>query len=377
MALLTGLAGVAGCVQQAPADAPTLLDCGAFEFPTCSGPERQFDPSFVEAAPEVTERVAGGFGGAANCTPRRTPVVFVHGNGDRAITWDSGITGPVGDRPAAPRSVYDEFRAAGYTGCELFGLTYLTEAERGKPMDNYHEPARYAELLDFIAAVRDYTSSERVDIVAHSFGVSLSMAALTWQDETQGEAGWAQVRRFVNIAGGLRGVGACRTVGYANPLAKGCGSQNLIDPYTFGFYPDIPGYALNGWTGSADPHSLRAMPARHPEVDFHTITAGAYDQVLCGAADDKDCTLGALFDPGPNVRSQLDVGTGTPASEVDLDLSDGAVYNLEAGDRDGVGHFKARNNTGTILVAMLTTDCREAECARSYAYGPVTAATPS
>lgn len=377
--LMMGAAGAGTfyVLQDDPAAQATVLDCGTFDFPRCGNPDQQFDPSFAAAAPEVTNSVVGGFGGAPDCTPERTPVVFVHGNADRATNWDSEITGPVGDYPVAPHSVYDEFRAAGYSGCELFGLTYLTEPEQRAPESNFHEPEQYEEILDFVDAVRDYTGSETVDIVSHSFGVSLSMAALTWDAETRDGAGWERVERFVNIAGGIRGLGSCQTVGYANPLVKTCGSQNVFGEYIFGFHPDGAGYANNDWTGAEGPHSLRTMPARHPEVAFYTLSAGSYDQVHCGTNDRlQDCAQGALFEPAENVRAQIDVGTGTPAASVDNDLSDGAIFNMAAGDRDGIGHFKAKNNTGRILVEMLDTECRQAQCLVTYESGPAVPVAP-
>lgn len=371
-----GLGGVGYLAQPDPEPA-TVLDCGTFTFPGCSADDKQFDPSFAEEQPAVAGGAVGGFGGAEHCTPRRTPVVFVHGNADRAVNWDSDITGPVGERPEAPESVYDQFRAAGYSECELFGITYLTESEQKAPQRNYHTPQGYADILNFVEAVREYTGSDRVDIVSHSFGVSMSMAAFTYQEEKAVGPGWEQVRRFVNIAGGLRGLGSCRTVGYANAIAPTCGSQNIFDDYTFGFYPDGVGYGENDWTGADSAYSLRNMPALHPEVAFYTISAGAYDQVHCGATDNlAECAQGALYTPGDNVRAQIDVGTGTPASAMDLDLADGAVFNLGAGDTDGIGHFKAKNNTGTILVEMLSTDCMGESCAVNYDFGPAVSVAP-
>ena len=62
----------------------------------------------------------------------RTPVVFIHGNADRSVNWDSAITGPVGTSPAPKDSVYDEFRSDGYNGCELFGITFLTRGRAAR-----------------------------------------------------------------------------------------------------------------------------------------------------------------------------------------------------------------------------------------------------
>ncbi|MGH8468922.1 MAG: hypothetical protein ACREVY_08070 [Gammaproteobacteria bacterium] len=69
---------------------------------------------------------------------------------------------------------------------------------------------------------------------------------------------WAGIRRFVNIAGGIRGLNSCLYVGPANPVVATCGSQNIFDPYVFGFYP-----CYNRWTGAAAEHSLRRIPGRH------------------------------------------------------------------------------------------------------------------
>jgi hypothetical protein len=115
-------------------------------------------------------------------------------------------------------------------------------------------------LLRFIEDVKAYTGSTEVDIVAHSLGVSMTLAALTWSanEDDDDVAVWNSVRRFIDIAGGLRGLCACVAVGYANPLVSTCGSQNLMDPYTFGFYPDTGTWlGRNAWTAERGTLSLR------------------------------------------------------------------------------------------------------------------------
>lgn len=360
--------------EPAPLSAPTArgLTCGTFEFPSCQEPDDQFDAAFD---PGTTD----GFGGGT-CEVTRTPVVFIHGNADRSVNWDSAITGPVGTSPPPKDSVYDEFVSNGYTGCELFGVTFLSEAEQRDPQLNYHRPDKYRMIIDFIDRVKASTGAPQVDIVAHSLGVSMTMAALTWHDETSSDpsgdpGGWDGVRRFVNIAGGIHGLGACNVVGFANPLVPTCGSQNLMDPYVFGFYQDNgSGIGSNGWTAATGPRSLRTMPAAHPDVDFYTIHAGAHDEVHCSrpAEQTAACSRGAMFEPAPNVRAQLNVGTGATAGQVDLDLTDGSLYTARGGDLDGVGHFKAKNNTGEITVEMLTSDCTGTACRGTYNGGPVT-----
>ena len=116
------------------------------------------------------------------------------------------------------------------------------------------------------------------------------------------------------------------------------------------------------------------FPAAHPDVDFYTIHAGAHDEVHCSrpAEQTAACSRGAMFEAAPNVRAQLNVGTGATAGQVDLDLTDGSLYTARGGDLDGVGHFKAKNNTGEITLEMLTSDCTGTACRGTYDGGPVT-----
>ena len=81
------------------------LDCGSNNGYTCQGTQTQYAGGFN---PGVGY---GGFGGGT-CTATKTPVVFIHGNGDSAISFDmppGAVTGYT--KPA--RSAYDELKAAG------------------------------------------------------------------------------------------------------------------------------------------------------------------------------------------------------------------------------------------------------------------------
>lgn len=353
-----GIIALAGALLGTPAGA---LECGDFRFPACHGPEQQYAGGFT---PEVG---FGGFGGG-DCTAEKTPVVFVHGNGDKAINWDSPIEDGVGDFAAPLRSVYDELRHRGYNACELFGVTYLDEQERQAAGRNYHRPAKYEILKQFVDAVKAYTGKDRVDVVAHSLGVSMTLATLKYYDA------WDSVRRFVNIAGGIRGLNSCLYVGYANPLATTCGSQNAFNPYVFGFYPSGAVFGRNGWTAASGPFSLRGMPADHPEVDFYTLHAGLNDEIHCTTLrGSADCRQGALFVDAPNVKAQLNVGAGSTALKADFDFSDFSPFVALGGDVDGIGHFKAKNYTGEIVYTMLNTDCTDLQCKGSYNGGPVLA----
>ncbi|HEX3203672.1 MAG TPA: hypothetical protein VHQ67_02895 [Nitrospiraceae bacterium] len=345
------------------------LECGKFTFPQCSGPDYQYGAGFK---PRLG---FGGFGGGS-CVATKTPVVFIHGNGDRATNWDSPITGQVGNVPAPARSVYDEFKARGYNECELFGITYLSRNERGTPQSNYHGPDKYTIIMRFIEAVKSYTGKPQIDVVAHSLGVSMTIAALTYYDsQDRGRNAWDSVRKFVNIAGGIRGLSSCLYVGYANALASTCGSENVLNRYIFGLYPDTGTFfGYNAWTGFDGPFSMRRAPIVHSKEGFYTIHAGEHDQIHCSTLRGiQDCGTGALFVKHANVKAQLNVGAGATARQLDFDFKDWSPFVLKGGDTDGVGHFKAKNNTGEIIYRMLNSDCTELECKGTYTGGPVVA----
>ena len=134
LSLIAGLLGATipfllpALLLSAPAKA---LECGAFAFPNCSENEVQYAGGFE---PKIGY---GGFGGGA-CTTTKTPVVFVHGNGDRAINWASPVIGTVEGHVPPKRSAYDEFRRQGYNDCELFGVTYLSPGEQENAGGHYH-----------------------------------------------------------------------------------------------------------------------------------------------------------------------------------------------------------------------------------------------
>ena len=187
-------------------------------------------------------------------------------------------------------------------------------------------------------------------------GVTIAMHSFEYNDM------WPDIRRFIAISGGLRGLTACLSVGYANALAPTCGSQNYWDSDIFGFYPHSF-WISNPRLGSS---GFRAEPGRH-STKVYSLRAGINDQILCSTAGFvAGCDDSALFNSSSNVRAQLDVGHGSTAADVDFDLSDWSIYNAGGGDIDGVGHFRAKNNTGAIQVNMLTTECTGTDCCAGY-----------
>lgn len=343
----------------APAQA---LACGSNNGFTCTGSANQYAGGF---APGVGH---GGFGGG-NCTATRTPVVFIHGNGDSAISFDMPPAAVTGYSTPA-RSPYAELKAAGYNDCELFGITWLSSSERASPQANYHKPATYQVLKTFIDKVRAYTGKAQVDIVSHSLGASMAMAML------HKHGNQASVRRFINIGGAIRGLQTCRLTGYQSALAQTCNAEAYAwpyDHYTFGLYPStgVGYYGYNRWTGSGT-GSLRSLPGSWSGIRFYTVTAGLRDQVHCFTTSwAASCDAGALYNSAANVIAQVDVGHGATAYSYDWNWADGAPLNLAGGDNGGVGHFRSLSNTGLIVRNMLTGSC-STDCASGYGgvHGP-------
>jgi hypothetical protein len=207
------------------------------------------------------------------------------------------------------------------------------------------------------AAALTYTGKSQVDVVAHSMGATVGIHGI--------DSGnlWGSVRKFIAISGGMRGLSYCYWAGYANPLITTCGSQNVFDSNLFGFFPHVaPGYNPKmGDGGYRDKPSGKA-------TWFYTLRSGYHDQIACSTLSFyTGCGDTAKFDTYSNVKAQLDVGAGSTAAQVDYDFSDWSVFNTGGGDLDGVGHFRAKNNTGVIQKNMLTTTCTGTGCCAGYA----------
>jgi pimeloyl-ACP methyl ester carboxylesterase len=292
----------------------------------------------------------GGFGGGS-CTATKTPIVFFHGNGDEAKNWDYPSSTGVA-------SVYDEFRAAGYNDCELFGLTWLSSSERSSPAANYHKTSKAAMIRDFIQDVKTYTGKSQVDVIAHSMGVTVGLHGIDYGGL------WGSVRKMVAISGAMRGLASCWWMGYANPAAPVCGSQNVFDSNVFGFFPHIfP--ANNPRMGDG---GFRDRPSGKT-TQFYTLRAGYNDQITCSTVSYyTGCGDTAKFDGYTNVKAQLNVGRGATAAQFDYNFSDWTIFNTGGGDSDGVGHFRAKNNTGVIQKNMITGTCTGTGCCSGYGF---------
>jgi len=132
----------------------------------------------------------------------RVPVIFLHGNNDTPFATACNPFGYI-------HNAAQYFLDNGYRPSELWGLGYqgdqcdlLTEATRKSGVA--HSTAAAVPLIRaFVHAVLEYTGAERVDIVAHSLGVTATREWLL-QDNA-----YHLVRSLVAVDGPNHGIVDC------------------------------------------------------------------------------------------------------------------------------------------------------------------------
>ncbi|MCA1838712.1 MAG: hypothetical protein ABR507_11305 [Actinomycetota bacterium] len=145
----------------------------------------------------------GGFGGITKGQGLAfNPVIFVHGNAYDANFWDSAVEDGV-----TTINVRKYFRAAGYTDQEIWGISYNGKGCSDTAACGTANDINVADLYPFIQAVRSYTGSGKVDIVAHSLGVTVVRKTIKNHPDLLG-----QIEDAVFVAGANHGTSACRNL---------------------------------------------------------------------------------------------------------------------------------------------------------------------
>lgn len=223
-----------------------------------SEPARRFPKAFMKLLPhdrqqKIAERPKwddpriGGWGRGKNprCPrdhERRRPVVFVHGNGQDAWFWR--------EKPSGNGTIVNvrrRFLKRGYCARELWAISY-TGAEGYTTYNDINTK----ELYLFIQAVRRFTRAKKVDLVAHSLGVTVVRKAAFRYPELYDQTG-----AFVAIAGANHGTSSCRGAGEAE-ASHVCeevhpGSQWLERLNSIGETPAGPRYlTIYEGTGTTD-----------------------------------------------------------------------------------------------------------------------------
>ena len=159
----------------------------------------------------------GSFGGLiseVDCI-RKEPIIFIHGNSDQALYgifggWEASRT---------------YFLAQGYRSSELYATTYGQPALR-VASDYTHDKDNILQLRQFIEAVISYTGAEKIDIISHSLGVTMTRRAILGgveydRDGESYEIGaplTEKIDSFVGIAGGNQGLASCALAGAMYPI---------------------------------------------------------------------------------------------------------------------------------------------------------------
>lgn len=220
----------------------------------------------------------GGFGGVTAFAERNhVPVIFVHGNTTDHTTWYPAI---------------DQFKAAGWTDQELWGLSYNGLAGNGAAAyftPNPRQEAEHAEmgqegttpntsnevnvpdLYHFIMAVRRYTGTPQFSIVSHSLGVTLARRTLQRHPHLKDD-----LVAFVGIAGANHGTSLCPP-----------GSEGVVNSCDE-IAADTPWLAqLNGPDGRDE---------TYPPARWMTVYdgSGAFDVAYAGSYADSPKLKGAI-----------------------------------------------------------------------------------
>ena len=175
------------------------------------------------ARDDVDGGAFGGLDGPDDCALRR-PVVFVHGNGDRALG------GPLGGWTV----VRDALVAAGWRSAELYATTY-GPADPLRASIYGHDRASLGAVRALLEAALDHTGAAQIDVVGHSLGVTMARRAIlggpvrdragvTWD---LGPPLTGRVHTFVGMAGANLGLASC-----TNPAIPVCDRE-------VGLYPGV------------------------------------------------------------------------------------------------------------------------------------------
>jgi hypothetical protein len=151
------------------------------------------------------------------------PIIFIHGNSDKAIGftgWQTGFTNSI-----------EYFISQGYTEAELYATTW-GPADAFQMANQYHSFAYLSYLRAFVEAVLNYTGAAQVDIISHSMGVTLGRKVVqggTGNDNgpyNLGPSLLQKVDTFIGIAGANWGLTNC----YSDSQYPTCGTTNGLYP---------------------------------------------------------------------------------------------------------------------------------------------------
>lgn len=243
----------------------------------------------------IRDDIAGGsYGGKASASDAtvKQPVIFIHGNSDKAV--GTGTVGQTGWNASI-----DHFLSKGYKTRELYATTWGPASAALSPYQ-YHSKTNVMKVRKLIEAVKAYTGASKVDIIAHSMGVTLARKAILGgyaNDSLEGGSYYvgasikSSVDTFVGIAGANLGLTTCYLSGPTTPT---CGSTNGLYPGYLAWY-GVAGrssflndlLAQSGFEGS---YRYSIYSTADEVVGYGGLVYGEYTSRLPGQTGEKKYT---------------------------------------------------------------------------------------
>ncbi|OHD12631.1 MAG: hypothetical protein A2Y41_09975 [Spirochaetes bacterium GWB1_36_13] len=265
----------------AKTEAPDLQSASGDSKGVCYNPGvNAFGSDFQSYLNSTGNSDLTGFGGSTSktgdCLIVNEPVVFIHGNGDNA----SGSAMPMGGWVTSR----NYFLANGYKSSELYAVNYGLSGATNAAL-NYHTAANISKIYRFIVAVKNYSGKAKVDVIAHSLGVTSVRAAVkggTYKEYTGtsvylGASINGIVDTFVGISGANRGLNSCGSWPLNN-WTPTCGPTGLSinNPFLVAINGGSASMSYSYWTWSYVPNTL-------------SMKVGSYTYSIMSYADELGC----------------------------------------------------------------------------------------
>uniref|UniRef100_A0A0K0FW21 Lipase n=1 Tax=Strongyloides venezuelensis TaxID=75913 RepID=A0A0K0FW21_STRVS len=149
----------------------------------------------------------GSYGGKQDPQSKieKIPIIFIHGNSDSALSigtafqtgWSSSIK---------------YFLSKNYTSSELYATTWGDRDTLNASLRT-HNCETITRIRRFIEAVRIYTQKSKVNIIAHSMGVTLGRGAIVGVDDCSYKSTISpMINTFIGISGANYGLCSCSGV---------------------------------------------------------------------------------------------------------------------------------------------------------------------
>ncbi|WP_452227278.1 lipase family protein [Lacinutrix cladophorae] len=234
--------------------------------------------------------IGGSFGGKINSTDQvvNQPVIFIHGNSDKALGDVFGQSGWTDSR--------DYFVSQGYTNAELYGFTW-GPADAYQSGSQYHSYAYLTQIRAFIQAVKTYTGASKVDVISHSMGVTLGRKAIKGGSGYDAAVGnynlgsslTSSVDAFVGIAGANQGLVSCYQV---NGATATCDNDNGLYPgyLWWGYGPyGVSDYLvdINSTTNYEGAYTYSIWSTADQIIGYGNLVYGQYTSRIPGQNGEK------------------------------------------------------------------------------------------